>query len=806
MSSFQTINLKKHISNAFVFFIIATILLGMIYPLFITLIGQNFFPYQSNGSQIKSGSNIVGSELIGQPFDDPKYFWGRISLTQGFSYNASLSTGSNFAPSNPQLISMVQQRIADLKAYDPNNTAPIPVDLVTASASGLDPDISVAAAYYQAGRVAKYQNISVQIIDQLIVKYTQLGNLLIFGERIVNVLKINLELKNGIDYNSLPKDNSKILQYSFLGNHILYSINIRTIDLIQIFTYFIILLLLSIPLGKLMAKLFIDNEDSKSDSIKSYLFLSNSFIKLKFSEEMDWKNYFASFMILSFIGILFVILLQEFQASLPLNPNKIPNVKLDLAFNTAISFASNTNWQSYSGEVTLSYLTQMLGLTVQNFLSAATGMAILLAVIRGLKRHTTTYLGNFWEDMIKSLLILVPLSILFSIFLISQGVVQSFNGGILVNLVDPVRTTSGIITKQFIPLGPVASQEAIKMLGTNGGGFFGTNSAHPFENPTALTNFAEMIAILLIPASLCITYGELIGDKKQGYGLYLVMLIILIIGFSIVLLSEINGNPELSKLGINQISSWISPGGNMEGKEVRFGIVNSSLFASLTTAASNGAVNSMLDSFMPLSGIVLILFMTSGEVIFGGVGSGLYGMLIFILLANFIGSLMIGRSPSYMNKKIDADDMKLISFLVLLPITICIVGVFLMFSLFPSSLGMENPGPHGITEVLYAFASATFNNGSAFAGLSTNSLIYNVLLAIEMFIGRFVVAGLTLKLIDNFSRKRKNVAQKETLNSHSPIFFILLISTIMLLGLLSFIPILLLGPVAEFFSLINIIV
>lgn len=569
---------------------------------------------------------------------------------------------------------------------------------------------------------------------------------------------------------------------------------------IQIAVYLIILILLVKPLGIYMAKVYQGERTFLSPVIAPLERFTYRLAGIHPDDEMDWKKYSIALLLFSGIGFVFIYLLQRLQSSLPLNPLGLDDVSPDLALNTAVSFLTNTNWQNYAGETTLSYLTQMAGLTVQNFLSAASGMAILIAFIRGFTRFNTRNLGNFWVDLTRSILyILMPLSIVLSLVLVSQGVVQTFSPSVTANLVQ----TSAEQSTQTIALGPVASQIAIKMLGTNGGGFFNANSAHPFENPTSLSNFLEMLSILLIPAALCYTFGKLVGDTRQGWAIFAAMLILLTISIGITYSAEADGNAYFTELGVDQTSSNLQPGGNMEGKELRFGVVNSALWATLTTAASNGAVNSMLDSYTPLGGLVPLVMMMFGESIFGGVGSGLYGMLIFVIVAVFVAGLMVGRTPEYLGKKIEAYEMKMASLLILImPITVLgLTAIAVSVNVGQSQV--LNPGPHGFSEILYAFTSQGNNNGSAFAGLSGNTTFYNLTGSLAMLIGRFWLAIPTLALAGSLAAKKKVPAGAGTLSTTSALFIAWLIGIIILVGLLNFIPSLALGPIVEHLMMIG---
>ena len=537
---------------------------------------------------------------------------------------------------------------------------------------------------------------------------------------------------------------------------------------------------------------------------------------------MDWKAYAVALLLFNGLGALFVYGLQRLQTWLPLNPQALANVSPDSSFNTAVSFVANTNWQGYGGEQTMSYLTQMVGLTGQNFFSAATGMAVVFALIRGFTARSAKTIGNFWVDLTRSTLyVLLPLSLLFAVFLMGQGVIQNFSAYQDVQLLDPVaysvpRTgADGQAVKdaagqpvlenltaatQTIAMGPVASQEAIKMIGTNGGGFFNANSAHPFENPTPLSNFMQMLAIFLIPAGLCFAFGRLVGDPRQGVAVLAAMTMLFVAATLVVLGAEQAAHPQLAQLGVDQAQSALQAGGNMEGKETRFGISASALFAAVTTAASCGAVNAMHDSFTPLGGAVPMLLMQLGEVVFGGVGSGLYGMLVFAILAVFIAGLMIGRTPEYLGKKIQSHEMKMTSIAILVTPLLVLGGTALAVMVEPGRAGIANPGAHGFSEILYAFSSAANNNGSAFAGLSANTPFYNVMLAIAMWFGRFAVIVPILAVAGSLAAKPRLAANPGTMPTHGPIFVGLLVGVVLLVGVLNYVPALALGPVVEHLS------
>lgn len=538
---------------------------------------------------------------------------------------------------------------------------------------------------------------------------------------------------------------------------------------------------------------------------------------------MSWKNYALALLVFNAIGALVVYGLQRLQSWLPLNPQAMANISADSSFNTAISFVSNTNWQGYGGEATMSYLTQVLALNGQNFFSAATGIAVAFALIRGFSSRSVASIGNFWVDLTRSTLyVLLPLSLLLSVFLMGQGVIQNFSAYKEVQLLDPVSYSvpktgadgqqlqdakgrpvleSLVATTQTVAMGPVASQEAIKLLGTNGGGFFNANSAHPYENPTPLSNFVQMLSIFLIPAGLCFAFGRMVGDRRQGWAVLGAMSLIFVVAVLVVMGAEQQANPVLHALGVDQAASTLQSGGNMEGKEARFGIGASALFAAVTTAASCGAVNAMHDSFMPIGGMVPTLLMQLGEVVFGGVGSGLYGMLLFAIMAVFIAGLMIGRTPEYLGKKIQAYEMKMTSIAILVTPVLVLAGTAVAVMLDAGKAGIANPGAHGFSEILYAFSSAANNNGSAFAGLSANTPFYNTMLGIAMWFGRFAVIVPVLAVAGSLAAKQRLEANPGTMPTHGPMFVGLLVGVVLLVGVLNYVPALALGPVVEHLQL-----
>ena len=569
--------------------------------------------------------------------------------------------------------------------------------------------------------------------------------------------------------------------------------------MLQIAIYFIVLMGAAIPLGNYMAKVYAGEPVFLARFISPLERWIYRCCRIDQTQEMSWRTYAAGLLIFNLTGGLVVYLAQRFQALLPLNPAGLPAVPPALAFNTAVSFVTNTNWQAYGGETTMSLFTQMAGLAVQNFASAASGMAVLMAFIRGLKRTLAEGIGNVWVDLTRSIVyILLPLSLVLALILVSQGVVQTLDSPVRVTLLDPAQDATGqAVTEQVIALGPAASQIAIKQLGTNGGGFFNVNSAHPLENPTPLSNFVEMVAILLIPMALCITFGRMVGDGRQGWALIAAMMVVLTPLLGLCLFSEQAGNAAFPQLNIDQAAGGLQSGGNMEGKETRFGIVNSSLWAVLTTAASNGSVNAMHDSFTPLGGLAPLLLIQLGEIIFGGVGSGLYGMLMFVLIAVFVAGLMVGRSPEYLGKKIEPFEMKMASLVVLIPSACVLIGTAVAVVSGPGRAGILNAGPHGFSEILYALSSAANNNGSAFAGLNADTLFYNTALGGAMLIGRFWLMVPVLAAAGSLARKKLVTAGAGTLPTHTPLFVLFLVAIIMLVGALTFIPALTLGPVVE---------
>lgn len=598
------------------------------------------------------------------------------------------------------------------------------------------------------------------------------------------------------------------------------------LQVLQLGCYLLVLLSLVKPLGWYMARVYEGKPcglDRLLGPIERAIYRAAGIRPAE--EEMTWQAYGVAMLTFSAIGMVALYGLQRVQGWLPLNPTGVGAPSPDLAFNTAASFATNTNWQAYGGETTLSYVTQMLGLTVHNFVSAATGMAILVALIRGLTRREAATLGNFWTDLVRgALYILLPLSLFWSLLLVSQGVVQTFTASHLVALVQPVaydklvtdaagqpvldeqekpKTLSVTVTEQALAVGPAASQIAIKQLGTNGGGFFNANAAHPFENPTPLSNFFEALAILLIPAALCYTFGVMVGDTRQGWVLLTAMTILLLCALPIGLWAEQQGNPLLTRAGADQQAHAGQAGGNMEGKEARFGITDSVLWSVVTTAASNGSVNSMLDSYTPIGGLVALFLMQTGEVVFGGVGSGLYGMIVVAIIAVFVAGLMVGRTPEYLGKKIEPYEMKMASLLILIMPMVVLGMTALAVSTDAGRSSVLNPGAHGFSEILYAYTSQGNNNGSAFAGLKANTPFYNMTGGLAMLISRFWMAIPTLALAGSLARKKTVPAGPGTLPTHMPLFVVLLMGVVILVGALTFVPALALGPIVEHLHLVR---
>ncbi|MBN1076896.1 potassium-transporting ATPase subunit KdpA [Clostridium botulinum] len=569
--------------------------------------------------------------------------------------------------------------------------------------------------------------------------------------------------------------------------------------------YILILVVLAIPLGNYIGKIMNGEKVFLSKILTPCENFIYKMLHIDKDKDMSWKKYSFSVLAFSIISLIVLFLIHIFQGFLPLNPEKVSGTSWDLAFNNAVSFVTNTNWQGYSGESSLSYFTQMMGLTVQNFVSAAVGISVLFALIRGFIRVKQKGIGNFWMDITRTVLyILIPLSIVVSLALVSQGVVQNFKQYETVSLLEPITLEDGtVVTEEVVPLGPAASQIAIKQLGTNGGGFMGTNSAHPIENPTVLSNLFEMISLLLIPVALCFTFGRNIKDRRQGIAIFIAMGIMLVVAMGIVGVNEQMGTPQMALNGQVDLSTINQAGGNMEGKEARFGIATSSTWATFTTAASNGSVNSMHDSYTPIGGMIPMLLMQLGEVVFGGVGCGLYGMIGFAILAVFMAGLMVGRTPEYLGKKIEPFEMKM-AVLVCLATPIAILIGSGIASILPETVNsLNNSGAHGFSEVLYAYTSAGGNNGSAFAGFAANTPFINISIGLSMLFARFVPMMGTLAIAGSMVKKKKVAESVGTLPTHNAMFIGLLIFVVLLIGALSFFPALALGPIAEFFQMLG---
>jgi len=592
---------------------------------------------------------------------------------------------------------------------------------------------------------------------------------------------------------------------------------------LQLVVYLVVLLVLAKPLGAYMARVYEGRRIGLDRALGWLERLIYRVSGISPKAEMGWKIYALTMLIFNLAGVLAVYALQRLQGVLPLNPAGLGAVSPDSSFNTAVSFATNTNWQGYGGETTMSYLTQMLALTVQNFVSAATGMAVAAALIRGFARRSAETIGNFWVDLTRTTLyILLPLSFVFALVLVFQGVVQTFGPYAKVAVVQPTeydepvtdkdgkpvldekgqaKTKKSTLTEQVIAVGPAASQIAIKQLGTNGGGFFNVNSAHPFENPTPLTNFLELLAILLISAALCYTFGVMVDDTRQGWAVLAAMTVIFVALLVVCVVAEQNGHVFV-KQGVDHTASALQAGGNMEGKEVRFGIATSALWAAATTSASNGSVNAMHDSFTPIGGLVPMWLIQLGEVVYGGVGSGLYGMLMFAIIAVFVAGLMVGRTPEYLGKKIESYEMKMSSLVILITPALVLIGTSIGVVTAAGKAGIANPGIHGFSEILYAFSSASNNNGSAFAGLSANTPFYNTALGLCMLFGRYWLAVPVLAIAGSLARKKIVPIGAGTLPTHTPLFVGLLVGVVLLVGALTFVPALALGPIVEHLTLI----
>jgi K+-transporting ATPase ATPase A chain len=578
-------------------------------------------------------------------------------------------------------------------------------------------------------------------------------------------------------------------------------------SLLQFVFFLVVLMALAKPLGEYMGRVFQGEAVWLDPVLRPVERGIYRLAGIAHDERTDWKTYTWAIIVFSLISMAVLVLLQRFQHVLPLNPNHLGPVPWGIALNTSVSFLTNTNWQSYSGETTMSHLTQMMGLTVLNFTSAAKGMAVMAVLARGIRRRKATNLGSFWVDLTRiTLYILLPMSVVFALLLLSQGVVQTLAGNVHASLLSPITAGGKTIVEQVIALGPVASQEAIKLLGTNGGGFFNANSSHPFENPTAITNFLEVLAILLIPAALCHSFGRMVRDRRQGWAVLSAMTILFVLFLALLHGSEQRGNPAFRSLPVSQAAvsavGLEQPGGNLEGKEVRFGITGTTLFATATTGTSCGAVNAMHDSFTALGGLVPMVQMELGEVVFGGVGSGLYTMLIFAIVAVFIAGLMVGRTPEYLGKKVEAFETKMASLVILIPAASVLVCTAIAVLLPSAVSSLSNPGAHGFSQILYAFSSASNNNGSAFAGLNANTNFYNTATAIAMLLGRFGTLIPVMAIAGSLARKKRTPPGAGTLSTHTPLFVALLVSVVLIVGALTFIPALALGPIVEHLALL----
>jgi K+-transporting ATPase ATPase A chain len=770
--------LKKYIGPAILSTVIFAVITGLFYPAFITGVAQVVFPHQANGSIIVHNETIIGSELIGQNFTQDKYFHSRPSAA-GAGYEAMLSGGSNLGPSNPLLRQRIQTDIIESRlGGETNKNGTVPIDAVTTSGSGLDPHITLANALDQIPRVAKARNISEKTLRGVVVQYVEGRDLGVFGEPRINVLKLNIALDTGETDLS-----ASVISFDH-GNPQFFGI-------IQAVVIFVLLIIASYFLGTFLFNIVTGRPTRLTKRIERIESWFYRILHIDPKEDMNWKTYAFCVLTFSFISFVFTYAILRLQGELPLNPQGLANVQPDVAFNTAMSFGTNTNWQVYAGEQTMSYLSQMLALTFQNFMSAAVGIVIALALIRAItKRKKGKGLGNFWIDMTKIVLyVLIPISIVAALFFVSQGVPQTFNG--------PIHATTLEGAHQIIPVGPVASQEAIKEFGTNGGGFFNANSAHPFENPTPLSNVVQIFLLLLLPLSILVMFGRMARQLKQGVVLFIVVLIFLIAAIAVTTFEEQMGNRSLNTLGVDQSPSGLQAGGNMEGKEVRFGTYGSTLFAIATTSTACGAVNSMHDSYTPLGGMIPLVLILLGEVVPGGVGAGFFCLFMYVLITIFIAGLMVGRIPNYLGKKIESFDIKM-TVLILISIETTILVFAALSVVTPNGLSsITNPGPHGLSQILYAFGSGVGNNGSAFAGLNAAMFWYIIMIALAMFIGRFFIIVPMLAIAGSFAEKYIYPPTAGTLPTDNATFGAFLIGVIIIVAGLSFLPVLVLGPILE---------
>jgi len=770
--------LKKYIGPAILSTVIFAVITGLFYPAFITGVAQVVFPHQANGSTIVHNGTIIGSELIGQNFTQDEYFHGRPSAA-GAGYDAMLSGGSNLGPSNPLLRQRIKTDINESRfGGETNKDNTVPIDAVTTSGSGLDPHITLANALDQIPRVAKARGISEETLRGLVAQYVEGRDLGVFGEPRINVLKLNIALDTG---KTAPSASAITFDHG----------NPQFFGIIQAIVIFILLVIASYFLGTYLYNIVTGRPTKltkRFERVESWFY---RMLHIDPKEDMNWKTYAFCVLTFSFISFVFTYAILRIQGELPLNPQGLANVQPDVAFNTAMSFGTNTNWQVYVGEQTMSYMSQMLALTFQNFMSAAVGIVVALALIRAItKRKKGKGLGNFWVDMTKIVLyVLIPISIVAALFFVSQGVPQTFNG--------PIHATTIEGVQQVIPVGPVASQEAIKEFGTNGGGFFNANSAHPFENPTPLSNVVQIFLLLLLPLSILVMFGRMARQLKQGVVLFIVVLIFLIAAVAVTTYEEQMGNRSLNALGVDQSPNGLQAGGNMEGKEVRFGIYGSTMFAIATTSTACGAVNSMHDSYTALGGMIPLVLILLGEVVPGGVGAGFFCLFMYVLITIFIAGLMVGRIPNYLGKKIESFDMKM-TVLILISIETIILVFAALSVVTPDGLSsITNPGPHGLSQILYAFGSGVGNNGSAFAGLNAASFWYIIMMALAMFIGRFFIIVPMLAVAGSFAEKYIYPPTAGTLPTDNATFGAFLIGVIIIVAGLSFLPVLVLGPVLE---------
>jgi K+-transporting ATPase ATPase A chain len=770
--------LKTILGPAVIVTIAFAIITGLLYPAVVTGIAQIAFPNQANGSLLTKDNQIIGSSLLGQNFTSDRYFHGRPSAA-GTGYDPTLSGGSNLAPSNPLLRARIKAAMNTSRTTgETNPDGTVPVDAVTTSGSGLDPDITLANALIQIPRVAKARNITEDTLTRIVADHMEGRDFGVLGEPRINVLLLNLALDAG----TAPRASTTRLTTQ--GNP-------QTFGIIQAIIIFAVVILLAYYLGAYLYKIVTGRPTELSKRLaKAEAWLYRRF-HINQDEDMTWKTYAFCVLAFSLVSFLFTYFILRLQGLLPLNPQGLPSVQPDVAVNTAVSFGTNTNWQVYAGERTMSYLSQMLALTTQNFLSAAVGIIVALALIRAItSRKKGKGLGNFWVDLTRIILyVLIPISIAAALIFASQGVPQTFSGPVTAHTLDG--------GTQTIPLGPIASQEAIKMLGTNGGGFFNANSAHPYENPTPFTNAMQIVLLLIIPTGLLFMFGRFAWKMRQGIVLFIVVLLFLIAAIAFTTYEEQLGNKILTKNGVDQRPSILQAGGNMEGKEVRFGIYGSTTFAVATTSTACGAVNSMHDSYTPLGGMVPLFLILLGEVVPGGAGAGFFSLFIYILITIFIAGLMVGRIPNYLGKKVEAFDIKM-TVLILISIETTILTFAALSVVTPAGLAsITNPGPHGLSQVLYAFGSGVGNNGSAFAGLNAATLWFILLMTIAMFIGRFFIIIPILAIAGSFANKHIYPPTAGTLPTDNATFGAILIGVILIVAGLSFLPVFVLGPILE---------